>query len=76
MYERGRLKLVVVPVKVLPTELYEGVKYRSHTQPKVSLIPLSLPLTAGSLGSRIRIRPYVDLPASIHFLGIQGDVFF
>ena len=36
-------------VMVLPTELPGGVKYRSITQPRISLIAFSLG-TAGSLG--------------------------
>ena len=46
-----RSLLLLVCVKVLPAELYIGVKYRSITQPRVVLITLSPPLNGGIFGA-------------------------
>ena len=56
-----------------------GVKDRSSTQPRVSLITFSPPWNGGIFGTYrltgLRIRSYVPTPTSIQILGTQGDMF-
>ena len=56
-----------------------GVKDRSITQPRVSLITFSPPWNGGIFGTYrltgLSIRSYVPTQTSIQILGIQGDMF-
>ena len=65
-------------VMVLPTELPGGVKYRSITQPRISLIAFSPPWNGGMFEAYrltgLRIRSYVPTQTSIQILGTQGDM--
>ena len=56
-----------------------GVKDRSITQPRVSLLTFSPPWNGGIFGTYrltgLRIRSYVPTQTSIQILGTKGDVF-